>query len=115
MSNYLLDKEFLKQVDSYYQREVHAKIVSLDFNENPVTEIQGNITQGTISVNGDSSVRRSCNLTLVTSSINVNAIDWALSTNFRVYIGLKNFIDPQKYDDILWFKQGTFIITSFSS
>ena len=115
MSDYLLDKEFLKQVDSYYQREVHAKIVSLDFNENPVTEIQGNITQGTISINGDSSVRRSCNLTLVTSSINVNAIDWALSTKFRVYIGLKNFIDPQKYDDILWFKQGTFIITSFSS
>ena len=113
-NNYLLDKEFLKKVDSYYQREVYAKVVSLDFDENPIAEIQGNVTQGTINVNGDSAVRRTCNLTLVTSSVNVNEIDWSLRTKFRLFIGLKNFIDP-KYDDILWFKQGTFVITSFSS
>ena len=114
-NNYLLDKDFLKQVDEYYQREVYAKIVSLDLDENPIAEIQGNVTQGTININGDSAVRRTCNLTLVTSSINVNEIDWALRTKFRVYMGLKNFVDPERYDDILWFKQGTFIITSFTS
>lgn len=113
-NEYLLDKEFLKKVDSYYQREVYAKVISLDFNENPVAEITGNVTQGTINVNGDSAVRRTCNLTLVTSSVQVNEIDWSLRTKFRLYIGLKNFIDP-KYDDILWFKQGTFVITSFNS
>ena len=117
MSNnlYLLDKEFLRQVDSYYQREVYAKVVSLDFDENPIAEITGNVTQGTINVNGDSAVRRTCSLTLVTSSVQVNEIDWSLRTKFRLYIGLKNFVDPEKYDDILWFKQGTYIITSFSS
>ena len=114
-NSYLLDKDFLRQVDSYYQREVYAKVVSLDFDENPIAEITGNVTQGTINVNGDSAVRRTCNLTLVTSSVQVNEIDWSLRTKFRLYIGLKNYVDPDKYDDILWFKQGTFIITSFSS
>lgn len=114
-NDYLLDQDFLRQVDQYYQREVYAKIVSLDFDENPIVEIQGNVTQGSINVDGSSAVRRTCNLTLVTSSIQVNEIDWALRTKFRLYIGLKNFIDTDKYDDILWFKQGTFVITSFSS
>ena len=113
-NDYLLDKDFLKQVDSYYQREVYAKVISLDFDENPIAEIQGNVTQGTININGDSAVRRTCNLTLVTSSVNVNEVDWSLRTKFRLFIGLKNFINP-KYDDILWFKQGTFVITSFNS
>lgn len=113
-NDYLLDKDFLKRVDQYYQREVYAKVISLDFDENPIAEITGNVTQGTININGDSAVRRTCNLTLVTSSVQVNEIDWSLRTKFRLYIGLKNFIDP-KYDDILWFKQGTFIITSFNS
>lgn len=113
-NDYLLDKDFLKKVDNYYQREVYAKVISLDFNENSIAEITGNVTQGTINVNGDSAVRRTCNLTLVTSSIQVNEVDWSLHTKFKLLIGLKNFVDD-KYDDILWFKQGTYVITSFNS
>lgn len=112
--NYLLDFDFLKALDEYNQKEVYAKIISLDFNENPVVEIQGNVSQGSISIDGSSSVRRTCNLTLITNQVNVNETDWTLRSKFKVLIGLKNFINP-KYDDIIWFKQGTFIITSFNS
>lgn len=112
--NYLLDFDFLKKLDEHSQREVYAKIVSLDFNEQPVVEIQGNVSQGSINIDGSSAVRRTCNLTLVTNQVNVNETDWTLRSKFKVYIGLKNFIDDS-YDDIIWFKQGTFVITSFNS
>lgn len=114
-NDYLLDKDFLKEVDTYYQREVYAKLISLDFDENPIAEIMGNVSQGTININGDSAVRRTCNLTLVAGSVQVNEVDWALRTKFKLYVGLKNYIDTEKYDDILWFNQGIYIITSFSS
>ena len=35
-------------------------------------------------------------------------------SKFKVLIGLKNFIN-NKYEDIIWFPQGTYIITSFNS
>ena len=114
-TNYLLDRDFLRRMDEYYQRKVYAKIISLDMDENPIAEITGNVQQGSINVNGASAVRRTCNLTLVTGSIAINELDWTLKTKIKVLIGLKNFIDPEKYDDIIWFKQGTYVLTSFSS
>lgn len=114
MSNYLQDKEFLKKLDSWPQREVYAKVISLSYAENPVAEITGNVTQGSINLDGSSAVRRTCSLTLVTTSVNVNEMDWALKTKFRLEIGLKNFFD-KRYPEIIWFKQGVYILTSFSS
>ena len=110
----MLDKDFLKALDEWNEREVYIKLVSLDFQENPRTEIQGYATGGSIQVNGASAVRRTCSLTLVTDQININEFDWALETKFRVYIGLKNYIDTERYDDIIWFKQGIYILTSFA-
>ena len=66
MKTYLLDKNFLKQLDSENQREIYAKIVSLNIHEEPIESIEGRVTGGSISIDGSSSVRRSCNLTLVT-------------------------------------------------
>lgn len=39
----LRDKEFLKQLDTYPQREVIAKVITLDIDENPIAEITGKI------------------------------------------------------------------------
>jgi len=86
----------------------------LNFDEDPIAEITGNITGGNINVDGSSSVRRSCSLTLVTNDVRINEIDWTLRTKFQALIGVKNDIDD-RYDDIIWFPQGTFVITSFSS
>ena len=114
MSNVLLDKDFLKRLDEWHEREVFVKLISLDFAENPRAEIQGYATGGSINVDGSSAVRRTCNLSLITTNTKVNELDWALETKFKLQIGLKNFID-ERYDDIIWFPQGTYIITSFSS
>ena len=109
----LMDKGFLKQLDEHNEREVFVKIISLDFNENPRSEIQGYATGGSINVNGTSSTRRTCSLTMITQDPNINEVDWALETKFKIQIGLKNFINSS-YEDIIWFPQGVYILTSFS-
>ena len=110
----LLDKDFLQKLDANRHKTLYAKIISLNFDEDPIAEITGNITGGSINVDGSSSVRRSCSLTLVTNSVRINEVDWTLRTKFRAMIGVQNTVDPN-YDDVIWFPQGTFVITSFSS
>lgn len=110
----MLDKDFLKALDEWNEREVYVKLTSLSFNESPRAEIQGYATGGSIQVNGASSVRRTCNITLVTDQVNINEFDWALETKFKVAVGLKNYIDTERYEDIIWFPQGIYVITSYS-
>lgn len=109
----LFDSEFLKKLDIHPQREIYVKIISLTFDERPITEITGKLTAGSISVDGSSAVRRTCNITMVTDEININELDWALKTKFTAMIGLKNFVDSSR-PDIIWFPQGVFIINTFS-
>ena len=110
----LLDKAFLLKLDQYRHKEVYAKVITLSIDGEPVAEISGNVTNGTVNIDGASAVRRTCNLTLVTNNIQVNDLDWALRTKFKLSVGLKNYIDPQ-YDDIIWFPLGEYVLTSFSS
>jgi hypothetical protein len=51
---------------------------------------------------------------LVTNDIDLNKYNnWILKSRFTVKIGLENNIDSS-YQDIIWFPQGVFIITSFN-
>jgi hypothetical protein len=65
----LLDRDFLKKLDEYRNKEIYVKLISLNWDENPIAEIQGNVQSGSINIDGSSSVRRTCNLTLVTNTI----------------------------------------------
>lgn len=114
MQTYLLDKNFLKQLDNESQKEIYAKIISLNIHEQPIESIEGKVTGGSINIDGSSSVRRSCSLNLITQEVNINDIYWGFSNKFKLYIGVLNTINS-KYDDIIWFPQGTFVITSFNS
>ena len=110
----LLDKSFLKQLFKERNREIYAKIISLSFNEEPLEEIQGRISSGgNINIDGNSAVRRSCQLELTTEKTNISDYYWSINSKFKLEIGLKNYIDS-KYPDVIWFKQGTYIITSFN-
>ena len=114
MINALADKEFLKKLDLYKKKDVYAKIISLDINENPIEQIEGKITGGSINIDGASAVRRTCSLTIVAQEVNIDDYYWGLSNKFTVSIGIENFIDD-RYPDIIWFDQGVFVITSFNS
>ena len=112
--DFLLDADFLKRLDSERQRETFAKIIALDWDENPLEEITGRVTQGSASIDGSSAVRRTCSLTLVAEELNIHDYYWGLNTKFKLLVGLRNNIDD-RYEDICWFPLGTYVISSFST
>ena len=119
MRKYLVDKEFLEQLDKEQHREVYAKIIALNLQEDPIEEITGKVTGGSLNLDGSSAVRRSCSLSMTaTKDTDINDYVWGLNTKFKLEIGLKNNLNYRlgtNYPDILWFPQGTYAITSFSS
>lgn len=113
-ANPLLDNIFLEKLFTAYDREIYAKITALNFDEFPTEEISGKVTGGSINVDGTSACRRTCSLTLVANEVNINDYYWGLNTKFELQIGLTNRID-EKYPNIIWFKEGIYLITIFST
>ena len=108
----IYDKAFLKDLDLCKEKKIYARITLLTLDEHPIEYIEGRVTSGSLNIDGNSTIRRSCNLTLV----NTDAQDyqWSLKSKFKLEIGLQNDINPS-YPNIIWFKQGLFLITAFSS
>lgn len=113
MDNFLLDKDFLAQLDQQRMKTTYARIILLTWEEEPVYEIQGKIIHGSVNIDGEGAVRRTCSLTMVTPDINMNNTYWALKNKFKLEIGVKNIVNSQ-YPEICWFKQGIFCFTSIN-
>lgn len=111
---YLLDEHFLNEMAEQKQRDIYARIISLDINENPVEQIEGKITTGSINIDGSSAVRRTCSLTMVSQDVNITDYYWGVKTKFKLEIGLKNKINKD-YPDIIWYPQGIYVITTFNT
>ena len=114
MANPLLDKDFLKELDQIPLKEIYAEIIALNANGEVLESIEGHVTQGTVNIDGASSVRRTCSLTIVADELNIHEYYWGLHTKFKLALGVKNNINT-KYPDIIWFKQGVFTISSFTT
>lgn len=112
--NPLVDKDFLRELDQVHEREIYAKVISLNLNEEPVEEITGRVTSGSVNIDGNSAIRRTCNLTLVAEELNIHDYYWGMKTKFKLYIGMRNEIDS-KYPEIIWFPQGIFLISTFNT
>ena len=113
-SNPLYDKDFLYELSHEKEREVYARITSLTQDEKPIEYIEGKVTAGSVNIDGASAIRRSCSLTLVAKDVNINDFYWGLNTKFKLEVGLKNKYNSN-YPEIIWFKQGLFILTSFNT
>lgn len=114
MPNPLIDKDFLKKLDEYPLRDVYVRIIALTLDEYPLDEIQGRATAGSINIDGDSAVRRTCSLTLLADNLDTKEYYWGLKNKFKLEVGLRNYVD-NKYSDIIWFPQGVYLITSFNT
>ena len=112
--NPLLDQEFLKELDKTPLKEVYAEIIALNDEDEVLETIEGHVTAGTVNVDGASAVRRTCTLTIVADELNIHEYYWGLHTKFKLSLGVKNEID-NRYPDIIWFKQGTFVISNFTT
>lgn len=107
-------KKFLLDLQQSQIQERYAKIITLTWDENPIREIQGMITGGSNNIDGNSAIRSTISLSMVTNDLNITNYSIALRTKVRIEIGLKNKID-KTYPDIIWFNQGIFITTAFNT
>lgn len=111
----LLDAPFLRQLDLENVKVYYVKILVLDKNEIPIRAIQGRVSGGSISINGNSAVRRAGSITFLAESKENDLSDvdnlLALNKRIKILIGIENNIDDH-YDKIIWFNQGIFIITN---
>ena len=116
---YLKDADFLYLADTQRLQNQFVKLTLLDWDENPLEEIQGIATGGTISLNGNSAVRRTCSLTMTVKDISTGRITDTknlISINKKVYveIGIVNKTNKYTDYDILWYPQGTMVFTQCS-
>ena len=115
---YLRDKNFLKTVDRISLKEEFAKITILNWQERPIEDIQGKVSSGTLNINGNSSLRRTCNLTILIdeNNSNITSVKNSLSINKKIKldIGIKNNTSQYSEYDIIWFPLGTYLISSVS-
>ena len=109
-----LDDDFLDKICAQQEREVYARIIAFDINEIPIDQIEGKVTTGSINIDGNSAVRRTCSLTMIKEDIDINEYYWGIKTKFKLEIGLKNKINKD-YPDIIWFSQGYYVISSFNT
>lgn len=110
----IYNPEFLQKLDQHREKTIYARIISLTIDEDPVDQIEGQITTGSVNVDGNSAVRRTCSLSMVAQDVNINDYYWGLNTKFKLEIGVENKVDSH-YPDIIWFKMGTYVITSFNA
>lgn len=115
----LAKKSFLKRIDSFVNQKKYMKITLLNWAEDPLQEIEGNLTGGSISKDGSSSIRRTGQLsaTVDAGSYDVANMNNMFSINKKIFleIGIKNYTNLYPEYPILWFPQGVFIISSFSA
>lgn len=111
-------RNFLQLIDNFINQKQWVKLTLLDWNEKPIRSIEGEISTGSLSKDGNSSVRASCTLTATVSTheYDVTDLDADFSLNKKIYveIGIKNYTQYYPEYPILWFPQGVFIIKTFA-
>lgn len=112
---YLKDSNFLRRLDLENLKKYFVKIIILSMDERPIKSIEGRVTTGSISIDGSSAMRRTCNLTFLAEPGERNDLTnvgnlLSINKKIKIQVGIENLIDDN-YDDIVWFNQGIFVIT----
>ena len=113
-STVLFDTEFIEKLIKENQRDIYVRISALNNDNYPIEQIQGKVQDGQINIDGKSIIRRTCSLTMVAEDIDIHSYYWGLKNKFTLEVGLVNRVNL-KYPKIIWFKQGTFVITQFNT
>ena len=118
---YLNDISFLNKIYGQHNKTQYVRITILDWHERVIQEIQGKVTSASMSVNGDSSVRRTANLSIKIldgDELYKNS-DSLFAINRKVFleVGIKNnfaHLDYYKDYPTVWFPFGVMIIQNCS-
>lgn len=113
---YEKDEDFLKLIDEQKIKELYIKIRILDWKENPIQDVEGRVSAGSLNLSGTSAMRRTMNVTVLLSDEDYSLTSvrnlFSINKKVQVFIGVKNFTQQYTDYDIIWFKQGTFVITN---
>ena len=52
---------------------------------------------------------------MVAEDVDISDYYWGFKTKVKLEVGLKNTVNPDLYGDIIWFNQGVYILTNFST
>ena len=100
MSTHLTDTTFLNLLDREKIKTQYIKIIMLDMEEKPIKEIQGIVNNGTLSIKGSSSVRRTISFNMNTKDnyaklTNLNNLI-SINKKIKIEIGYKNHFKKYK-------------------
>ena len=101
---FLKDTRFLKAIDSLPIKEQVVRITALSWGEEDIQEIQGKVISGAINLNGASSLRRTCNITLFAEEYEndltqINTL-FSINRKIRIELGIKNKVSPYTYETL---------------
>lgn len=111
---YLNDSKFLMNFIEQANVEQTVKITVLNFAEKPIQSIEGRVTAGNINLDGNSSMRRTANLTVFIEEENAEFMKiggiFSLNKKIKIEIGVSNHTSSWREYPILWFPQGIYVI-----
>ena len=116
---YLNNTDFLFALAKEKITNLFVKIIVLTMNEKPIKEIQGRVLSGNINVDGNSSVRRTGNLSVFIDERDASYMEvgglFSINKKIKIEIGIENRTAQYSEYPILWFPQGVFAIVNLSS
>lgn len=113
-----LSNNIFYEILSQQTKTIYTVIDLLDWDENLIGEIQGKVTDGSLSL-GNSAIRRTVSMGLIVDETNFNITKVnnhiSLGKKVRIKIGVSNEIPKYKHlGEKVWFKIGTYILTDAS-
>ena len=120
---YLTDTSFLNKIYGQHTKTIYVNINVLSWkDERPLHEVQGQVISGSISVNGDSPIRRTANLSIKIndkSELYNNMQSW-FSINKKLFLetgivnGFRHLDNSYSDYPIIWFPHGTYVVQNYS-
>lgn len=114
--NYLSDTDFLKELSKIPVKTYFVHITILSWDEQPVTAIEGRVISANFNIDGQSSIRRTANLSIALDQNMTQIMDAenVLSINKKINVQIGYYNNTQSYPEynILWFPLGTYIVIS---
>ena len=124
---FLSDVQFLSQLYKLPVKEEYVRITILDWQENPIQQIQGIVINGNVNLDGNSSMRRTASLTVFAEQTqndlqNINSL-FAINKKCKLEKGIRNTVVPyvnqatneiinyqEQYGQIVWFPLGIYVM-----
>lgn len=99
-------------------RHTFIKIELLDLKERAIGSVEGEAISGSVSLDGDSVVRRTLNLVFITTDNNYKILETSnpLSINkkIKLLVGIQN-LDSYANDKIIWISYGIYVMSKCTS